>query len=207
MNKPDVLNVRQAANLLDVSEMQIGRLIRQGDLQASRFGRSWALEAASVHQYNHLRPHRGRPLSAPAAWEQLRHARPANLDQAKQVAAESRRRAGRHRLRVIPGLLAEAIADPAVVQGGADAALHHGASVSSPDVHVIYLAASHIQAFVADHHAGAAEDDANLIVRDVPDDLWSAVAADRYVSLPVAIADLLDLGDLRSAAEALRVRS
>ena len=44
----DEFSVAEAASRLGVSKVQIGRLIANGDLDATRFGKAWAIERASL---------------------------------------------------------------------------------------------------------------------------------------------------------------
>ena len=89
----DQLSVDQAASALKVSPMQIGRLIDSGELNAKRFGKSWAIDPDSLRRYRLLRPGKCRPLSEQAAWKRARAVdRLDDLDEAIELARVVRRR-------------------------------------------------------------------------------------------------------------------
>lgn len=62
----------QAAQLLGVTDHEIARLIRDGELSALKAaGRAFLLSAGEVHLYAAIRQGKGRPLSASTAWAAL----------------------------------------------------------------------------------------------------------------------------------------
>jgi excisionase family DNA binding protein len=197
-----VYNVRQASQILGVSAMQVGRLIAQGDLDASRFGRSWAIAEDSVHRYSTSRPPKGRPLSTESAWYVLRFARPQSLVEASLLAVRCRRRSTTLNVRVVPGLLNGALTDSRVVVSGADAGLAHHAAITVGAQHVVYVRRSEVAPFLADHRASSGAASPNLMVRIVDDASWP-FSDERIVPAHVAAIDLIDIGDERSAVEVL----
>lgn len=62
----------QAAQLLDVTNHEVARLVRDGELSAIKIaGRAFLLNARDVHLYAATRQGKGRPLSASSAWAAL----------------------------------------------------------------------------------------------------------------------------------------
>jgi excisionase family DNA binding protein len=197
------LNVDRAADALGVSQVQIGRLIDAGELDAKRFGRSWAIDPESLRRYRLLRPRRGRPLSERASWQRVLDAEPpANIDEAIDLARLVRRRSRNERLRILPALDGRIEDDPRVHHGGAHAAIHHSAGVGRPDQRDVYIGAGDADSFRADYRANSNADDPNVVLRVVDEPM---AFGDRFVPPIVALLDLLDAADTRAAAEALRV--
>lgn len=198
-----LLNVDQAADALGVSHVQVGRLIDAGELDAERFGRSWAIDPDSLRRYRLLRPRRGRPLSELASWQRVLNAEPpANIDDAIDLARIVRRRSRNERVRILPALDDRIDDDPRVRHGGAHAAIHHGAGVGRPNQRDIYIDAADVDAFRSEYRADPNADDANVVLRVVE----NPIAFDgKFVPSVVAVLDLLDAGDTRASAEALRI--
>lgn len=190
--------------MLGVSRMQISRLIAAGEIRAERFGSVLQVDLDSVHRYQDLRPNPGRPLSAALAWEMLRDAHPRDLDDVRALAVQVRRRADRHELRVLPGSLGRVLEDRRVIVSGAAAAAHGGAAVQDRAPVDVYVRRSDYDALVVDHRMRRGGDP-NVIVRVAPDDAWLFEHA-RYAPMVVAMVDLVDDRDDRSASEVLRVR-
>lgn len=66
------MSVADAAERLQVTPRQVARLANRGELTVARtVGGVLLLDGASVHRRAQARPHRGRPLSAAAAWAAL----------------------------------------------------------------------------------------------------------------------------------------
>lgn len=63
-----LLSVADAADQLGVSPRRVRQLVDEGDLEASRFGRSWAVSAESVARRQRLAPSSGRPLDSHRVW-------------------------------------------------------------------------------------------------------------------------------------------
>lgn len=199
----DPLSVDQVSVALGISPVQVGRLIEAGELDARRFGRSWAIDPESLHRYRLLRPRRGRPLSEPAAWRRVFDAEPpTQIDDAIDLARVVRRRSRNERVRILPALQANIDADPRVHHGGAHAAIHHGAGIGRPGQRDLYISAAEVDAFRSDYRASAAPYDANVVLRIVEN---PTLVGGRFVSPIVAVLDLLDAADTRAATEALRI--
>lgn len=197
------LNVDQAADALGVSHVQVGRLIDAGELNAKRFGRSWAIDPDSLRRYRLLRPRRGRPLSERASWQRVLDVEPpANIDEAIGLARLVRRRSRNERIRILPALDGRIHDDPRVRHGGSHAAIHHGAGIGRPDQRDIYISATDVDSFRAEYRASPSADDANVVLRIVDEPL---AFGGKFVPPIVAVLDLLDAADTRAAAEALRI--
>ena len=199
----ELVNVERAAEHLGVSRMQVGRLIRQGDLAADRFGRSWVVNRESLQRYAAARPPRGRPLSVASAWNRLLGANPRSLSDLRELANQCRRRAERQPIRVLPGEVERAFQDERLVFGGADAAIHHGSAVGQPRERIAYMRACDLEPFLSDYFGSPDSENPNMILLVVDDDSWP-FGLQRFVPAVVAAVDLVDIGDVRSAAEALR---
>lgn len=197
------LSVDQAADALGVSHVQVGRLIDAGELDAKRFGRSWAIDPDSLHRYRILRPRRGRPLSERAAWQRVLEAEPpADIDEAIDLARLVRRRSRNERVRILPALDGRIDDDPRVHLGGAHAAIHHGAGIGRVEQRDVYINAQDAGAFCAEYRANPNADDPNVVLRIVKEPIE---IDDEFVPPIVAVLDLLDAADTRAATEALRV--
>lgn len=199
------ISAQKAAELLGVSRMQISRLVSAGEIRAERFGHALQVDLDSVHRYQDLRPGPGRPASPARAWELLHDARPGGLDELHALAVRVRRRSDRHELRVLPGSLERLLGDRRVVVSGAAAAAHAGAAVQDRPPYDIYVRRSDFGSLVEDHRMRDS-DEPNLIVRVVPDDVW-LFEHGHHAPMVVAMVDMVDDRDDRSASEALRARA
>lgn len=199
------VSAKEAAELLGVSRMQISRLVAAGEVKSERFGNALQIDFDSLQRYRDLRPAPGRPVEPDVAWRLLGGdvGRALDLAGLQRLAIESRRRAQRHEMRVLPGSIERVLSDPAVVVSGARAAVEHGAAVQDRPPYQLYVSESDFDSFVRRHGAREVSADANLIVRVAPRDAWIFGAG--LVAPPlVAMVDLVDERDDRSAAEALR---
>ena len=197
------VSVERAAEHLGVSRMQVGRLIRQGDLDAGRFGRSWVVNRESLQRYAAARPSKGRPLSAASAWDRLLHSNPGSLHDLRQLANKCRRRADRQPIRLLPGEVDQAMHDARLVLGGGDAAIQYGSAVGQPRERIAYVRSRDLEPFLSDHFGSPDHENPNVILRVVDDDSWP-FDEQRFAPAVVAAVDLVDIGDVRSAAEAIR---
>jgi excisionase family DNA binding protein len=193
--------VFNAAKVLDVSEAQVGRLLSRGEILGSKWGRSWMIDAASVHRYASTRPERGRPYSPERAWAELLGSNVRTMEEAKKLAVLCRRRAERHGVRVIPGFLDELRKDSRVVLSGVDAGRKFKAMVTIAPPVDLYVSAAHnekvFKKYVSQDHVT----DPNVIIRAVESDVLQQF--EHHVPLIVALVDLVAEGDYRSAKEVL----
>jgi excisionase family DNA binding protein len=198
-----VMSVAEAAESLGVSEAQVGRLIARGDIVASRWGRSWMINRASVYRYADLRPSRGRPYPPAKAWEVLRSASVSSIDDVKQLAVMCRRRAERHDIRILPGLFDRVRQDPRVMLSGVDAAKFYGGAVSVMPPLDFYVKREHIESFQKDFVVNSGLSASNCVVR-ILDEEFNDIPLGHHVPLLVALVDLIAEGDYRSAAETIK---
>ena len=105
-------------------------------------------------------------------------------------------------LRILPALDGRIEDDPRVHHGGTHAAIHHSAGVGRPDQRDVYIGAGDADSFRADYRANSNADDPNVVLRIVDEPM---AFGDKFVSLIVALLDLLDAADTRAAVEVLRV--
>ena len=193
--------VSNAAKVLGVSEAQVGRLLSRGEILGTKWGRSWMIDAASVHRYASTRPVRGRPYLPERAWTELLDADVRTLEGAKKLAVLCRRRAERHGVRVIPGFLDALRKDSRVVLSGVDAGRKFKAMVTIGPPMDLYLhvndAEKVFKKYVSQDHVT----DPNVIIRVVESDVLQQF--EHHVPLIVALVDLVAEGDYRSAKEVL----
>jgi excisionase family DNA binding protein len=198
----DVIGVDEAAGLLGVSDRQVRRLIDRGDIAASRFGGSWAIDRESVYRYRDLRPNRGRPLSPDGAWRAVLHAEVRSLDEASQLAIAGRRRADRLEARLPPGRIDALIADRRVVESGVGAAARLGAAVDVRPPFQIYVRESDWGDIEREYRIDRAHSEPNVVIRVAADE-----ALDGLERLPrsVVLVDLVSEREHRVASELMRV--
>lgn len=193
----------QAAERLGVSDGQVRRLIANGELRAKKFGRSWAVDVASVNERLAAKPDRGRPLGPKAAWDLLRHdgADRVEVEDLAGIAVQVRRRADEERFRALPFKLSDLRSDPDVVVSGAAGAAAHGAPVASDDLDV-YVRRSDLSGVVERHGLRLEVDEANVVVRVVDDAVWP-FEGERVAPLLICALDAFERLDRRVAHEAL----
>lgn len=199
---PMKVSAEKASEILGVSRQQISRLVAAGELESARFGNVLQIDLDSLHRYQDLRPARGRPPREDSAWAALSDAAPRSLDELKLLSIEVRRRARRRRVRILPGSISRILADPRVVISGAGAAAHHGAAVQDRPPHAIYVRRSDYPKLENEYRLKDGGD-ANLIMRVAADNVW-LFRGGKYAPMAIALLDLVDDRDDRSAAEALR---
>jgi excisionase family DNA binding protein len=195
------LSVKEVADQLGVSEIQVGRLIGFGELRAQRFGKAWAVDRRSVQRYHVMRAGRGRPLAAASAWPSLLEAEPHSIDDAIELARRCRRRAERFEGAVSPGKFGALLSDRHVVVSGVAAAAVHGAAVDENPPHVVYAKRSQFDALVKRYRIDADHSAPNRVVFIVDDEHWPFES--RVAPPVVALVDLVSEADHRSAREVL----
>jgi excisionase family DNA binding protein len=196
-----VFAVSDAAAVLNVSEVQVGRLIAQGEIIATKWGRAWMIDAASVHRYAALRPERGRPFEQQRAWDELLVTQVGSMKKAKALAVVARRHSVRHSVRVVPGMVEKLRRDSRVVLSGVDAAQAHGAHVSVMPPLDLYVRSKDLAGLMKKYVSAENVTDPNVIIRSVETDVLQQFG--KYVPLIVALVDLIAEGDTRSAQEVL----
>ena len=193
--------VSNAAKVLDVSEAQVGRLLSRGEILGSKWGRSWMIDAASVHRYASTRPERGRPYLPERAWAELLDSNVRTMDGAKKLAVLCRRRAVRHGVRVIPGFLDALRKDSRVVLSGVDAGRKFKAMVMIAPPVDLYVHVDDAEKVFKKYISEDQVTDPNVIIRVVESDVLQQF--EHHVPLIVALVDLVAEGDYRSAKEVL----
>jgi len=199
----DEFSVAEAASRLGVSKVQIGRLIANGDLDATRFGRAWAIDRASLFRYAALHPPSGRPLNASNAWRRLEQARPTSVSDIEQLAVTCRRRAQRLSAWVPPVKHQSLLHDALVVPSGVVAAAALGAPVDEHPPFQIYVRLRDWPTIRAKYRADEQHSEPNVVVRIAPDD--APVFHNGGVDHVVAAVDLVSEREHRIAAELLAV--
>ena len=71
----------------------------------------------------------------------------AALDEAIDLARLARRRSRNERVRVLPAFDGRIVEDSRVRDGGAPAAIHHGAGIGRPEQREVYISAQDAEAF------------------------------------------------------------
>lgn len=198
----EVISVQSAAQLLGVSGRQIRRLIERGDIAASPFGNSWAIDRGSVNRYRELRPGRGRPLSPKAAWRAILEADIQSLDDAHRVAIAGRRRSERVQARVPPGRLEALSADRRVIESGVGAASLLGAAVDVRPPLQVYVRQSDWAEVDREYRVDREHSEPNVVFRLATDDVLDGVDP---LPRSVVLVDLVSESEDRVAAELLRV--
>jgi excisionase family DNA binding protein len=202
MTTMDALEVGDAAKMLDVSARQVRRLIDRGDIAASRFGGSWAIDRDSVYRYRDLRPSRGRPLSPEGAWRTILDADLHSLDEAHELAIASRRRADRVEARVPAARIDALMSDHCVVESGVGAAARLGAAVERRPPFQCYVRRSHWADLQREYRIDRAHSEPNVVFRIAAD---AALDGVRPLPRSVVLLDLVSEREHRVASELLKV--
>ena len=143
-----MLTVLQAAARLGVGEEQVRRLVRSGQLVASKVGQTVVIDDDAVDARARLAVRAGRALAPATAWgalwelsgERATWLNPADRSRlrgrlgrydAQQLVAAIRARAVRHPVRVLPAYRASVLAAEGVVVSGLTAAAAVGADLLS----------------------------------------------------------------------------
>lgn len=199
----NLISVRDAATALEVTTTQVYRLLEGGQLRGTRLGSQQVVFAEALYEYRLVRPQRGRPLAAAAAWRSLLAQRPAHIDELGPIAARTRRRAVATYCYVPEYRLAAIAALPDAVVTGADGARQRDAAIGTTTPLQVYVDERRWPALRSAHRIGDAVEEVNLIVRVVPSGAGDQASADRPAPLIVCAVDTYSCADLRSAHEAL----
>jgi len=210
------LTTAQAAKLLGVSQARVRALIANGDVRATKAGHDWSVLRSDVE----ARADRdvgggGRPLSPASAWGLFELAEggvPGWLDRQQrwriskfvprlrsgELSSRLVRRAERRSFRVHPGVMKRLRADSALMLTGASASepLRLGLT-GGPDSVEAYVSEHDLEDVVRRYFLEPADDDANVLLRVVPE-LGSSWPP-REVAPSAAVAlDLLEHPDPRA---------
>ena len=197
------VTVADAAEMLGVSQEQVGRLLLRGELAGSKWGRSWMIHLNSVHRYKDLHPGRGRPFPPARAWKELADAQVHSIEDAKRLAISCRRRAQRLDVHIASFAQATFKEDPRVMLSGVDAASFHGGGVSVQPPIDFYVRARDVEALLNDYRIEIELSDqvSSQAVMRVLSELNPDIPFSKYVPELVALVDLVAEGDYRSANE------
>ncbi len=189
------VDVAEAAERLDVSPQRIRQLIANGTLNAQHISDRWAIAAATIEDYQHLSPPRGRPLSPATAWKQLRHG-PDNLppEQLDRWRRRLRVRANWHRYRVHPAGLTRLRADQRIVLSGRDAIAEHAPVDPDPDRVIAYTRDTDLKDLTTALHLKPERDTWNVELGTINPTIWP-FKQQRHADPITAWLDLLDHRD------------
>lgn len=67
----DLLSIQDAARRMELHPVHVRRLVRDGEIAASKVGGRWLVSESAVRERMRLQPPAGRPLSANMAWAVL----------------------------------------------------------------------------------------------------------------------------------------
>jgi len=219
----DLLGVAQAARELGVAQSRVRSLISSGDLGAEKIGGRWLLDRRDILTRRRQPVGPGRPLSPRNAWILLLEAsgeQPPDpvdpgarwrmrrsLEHPGLVAMRPRivRRARSHRFWALAAELRALREEDSIVRTGSSAAGELGLKLLSPDALDAYLPTSKLAPLVRHHGLQeAAEGDANVLFREVPDDAW--MLQQRRVAPAAAVGlDLASYADPRSSRAGLQL--
>jgi len=202
-----MLSVGAAAARLGVGERRVRALIAAGRLPAERVGRAWVIDPSALGRVDGDRPV-GRPLGVVAAWREILGDVPAPAFDAARVRARYRRRAGAAVFDAPD--LAVAVADPALIVGGWEAAVRLDPLLDEGDAapFVRYIAESAVESW-RDRHWAVPSASGRIVVRVVRDDIAERLAQgdDRVVPPRVAAVDLAEMSGPRVHEAAQRLWS
>jgi excisionase family DNA binding protein len=210
-----LMSVPQAAEQLDLDAGRVRRLVASGALAGQKVGGRWLVDDAAVAARLQSRHRSGRPLSQRSAWGLLWAAadRPmawlAPREQSRAIERSRdwpvddwswacRHRAEVRRLRAHPSAIARLLDDRRVVRSGASVRGYSVDLIVSDEAE-IYVRAADAMAVISEY-ALVESDRPNVNMRVPPSDLWLFDGAD--APWPVAVVDLLDARDDRSARAA-----
>jgi excisionase family DNA binding protein len=215
-----VLTVPQAAARLGVGEEQVRRLVRSGQLAATKVGQTVVIDDDAVDARARLAVRPGRPLVPATAWaalwemsgERAAWLSPADRSRlrarlrrydAEQVVATTRARSQRHAVRVLPAYRDAVLAGEGVVVSGPTAAAAVGADiVSAGGDDEAYCSTATFARLRADY-ALADRGQANLILRIPRFDL-PLEGLERMPDAVVAV-DLAESSDVRTRRAGLHI--
>lgn len=201
------VSVSEAASCLGVDPSRVRALAASGELEASRVGSRWLVDAAGVERYAAKRPYRraGRPFGGGLAWALLAMAagRPPSWVSGPDgerllgvlrsrgivpVIGQLRNRAAIERWYIHPSMVDSLLAEDGVVLGGARAS---GELASDRGPAEVYVRANDVGWFREQYAPSHGESGHNVVVR-VVDDPWPFEPDERQVWPVVAAVDLLE---------------
>jgi hypothetical protein len=205
--------VSDAARRLGVSEQRVRAMISAGVIEAEKAAGAWWIPAESLARLAASPRHGGRPLSPASTWALLllasnepaewaspklrRHVIQALKEQGLVEAfGKLGRRAVRHAYEAHTGELRRLADSEDLMLGGVSSAGTYRLGLLGGGEVEAYVAASTVEK-VARRHVLAAGGESNVVLRAVPDDIWTLV---RRPVAPIAavLADLAEHTDARA---------
>ncbi len=161
-----------------------------------RLGHQWVVAPPVLEQFENLRLRRpGRPLGSRSCWEKIRaveegalRVHPANMDVFRR---QVRNRSLSKQVFVHHSMALELSLNPAVVLGGADAAIAAGTPLDDPRVRDLYVRCADLDTLISGAFARA-EIGGNVVVHAVTDVAWPFAPDEKHTGLLVAWLDLAD---------------
>ncbi len=213
----DFLDVSRAASELGVNKSRVRALIASGELDAEKLGGRWLLDRMTVIQRGRKAPPPGRPLASHNAWLLILAASGEELPDGVTAVVRWRIRQGLslhglagmrgrlerrgrvHHLWALPGELRVLHRDRELWLTGSSAAGALGLRLLGPDTLDAYIPSRRLRSVIDEHALETVPSaQANVILREVPDDAW--LPGERRVAPAAAVAlDLADYPDPRSA--------
>lgn len=215
-----MLTVQQAAARLGVGEEQVRRLVRSGQLAASKVGQTVVIDDDAVDARARFAVRPGRLLVSATAWgalwelsgERASWLNPADRSRlrgrlrgydAEQVVAATRARAERHAVRVLPAYRAAVLEAEGVVVSGLTAAAAVGADIVTAGGEDEAYCSAVTFAELRDDYALTNRGQANLILRvprfDIP------CAGRKRMPEAVVAVDLAESSDVRTRRAGLEL--
>jgi Helix-turn-helix domain len=214
----DLVSVSDAAEALRLNPSRVRALAASGELGARKVGGIWLIDGASIERRRKHRAPAGRPLSALNAWRVLLLASGEDIDKDADPVARwrvrdaldrrgldglqrlLRRHAEVHYFWGLPGELRRLRERDDVVLSGTSAAGGHHLDLLSGDRVDVYVSASRAPGVERAHALQpAAEAEANVLLRLVPDDAWPLLAGRRLAPLAAVAIGLAEDPDPRAA--------
>lgn len=206
--------VSDAAHRLGVSEQRVRALISAGAIEAEKVAGSWWIPAQSLaRQVAVGRSSGGRPLSPEGAWALLLTASQEPVEWGSprmhrrvSVALSElglsgsfgklSNRAQRHAFAAHPSELGRLLESSELMPSGVSASTAHRLGLQGGDGVEAYVAASAIQRLAAQH--GLLHDrESNIILRSVPDGLWTVLHRP-IAPIAAVLTDLAEHADARA---------
>jgi len=212
----DIIGVLEAADALAIHPSRVRSLIAAGSLEAEKIGGRWLLRRESVETRRRGPVSSGRPLAPRNAWvllleasgdDTLNRVDPVAHWRMRQSLANSGLlamrgrlggRARAHSLWGLRGELGPLRSDQGVVLTGSSAAGELKLGLAAPDTIDAYVVSSRLDGLKDEYGLqDMPAEQANVILRAVPDDAW--MLEDRRVAPAAAVAlDLASYPDSRS---------
>lgn len=205
--------VSDAARRLGVSDQRVRAMISAGVIEAEKAAGAWWIPAASLARLEASQRKGGRPFSPASAWALLllasgesaawapskvrwRMTRALRCNGLAGAFGKLGRRAGRYAYETHASELARLGGSEDLMLAGVSAAVLHRLGLQGGDEVEAYVAASAAEK-VAKRHGLVVGGEPNVVLRAVPDDVWTLVRRP-VAPLAVVLADLAEHADARA---------